>query len=284
MIAFSKVQRVMMALGVASVVAAVPLAHARAATNAYPYVTTTSMHMPAIISMFMHKKVDSTSTTTIGPTRTRVDASDGTSTIIACDTQQMINIDNNKKTYSASSFDDLMKKMSADMNAALAKSKNGSPPPAVNGTGDVTVSFDEKPDTQTAVIAGITAHHAVDTVTIATTGTGECAKAMSTSMSFDIWYAPLPYKMSCPVRPKMQAMPQPQGGSASPCMQNFQIQANQKATGGRLALRTTTSFGMKGQEITTTTEVKSAGLIPYNASFFEPPAGYAKVDPPSTTP
>jgi hypothetical protein len=232
--------------------------------------------------MFVHKRGESTVTTTIGPTRTRVDNSDGTSTIVACDTQQMITIDNNKKTYYATTFDEMMKNMSAMMSAAMAKSAKESPPP-VKGTGDMTITFDEKPDNQTDTIAGILAHHAVDTVTFAMKGTGDCAAMKNGSISYDVWYAPLPYKMSCPVRPKMPAMPQPQGGAASPCMQNFQIQANQKATAGRLALRTTTKFGLPGQEISTTTEVKSAGSIPYDPTFFNPPAGYTKVDAPSPT-
>ncbi|HKW45703.1 MAG TPA: hypothetical protein VJN22_08595, partial [Candidatus Eremiobacteraceae bacterium] len=271
MTTFSKVQRLMTALGIASVLAAVPLAHAQGAVTAYQYVTSTSMHVPAILSMFMHKK-DTTTTATMGPTRTRMDQPDGTTTIVACDTQQLLFIDNNKKTYYATSFDDMMKSLTAGMNNAAAQAAHGSPPPAVNGTGSFTISVDEKKDDQTQVIAGITAHHAVDTITMAMNGTGDCPSGTQ-SISEDVWYAPMPYKMSCPVHPKMPSLPTGGHGASSACMQNFQMQANQRASAGRLTLRSTVTMGAKPMTITTVTEVKSAGTIPYDPSFFNVPAG-----------
>jgi hypothetical protein len=279
---FSKMQRVLMALGVAAVVSAMPLAHAQAAASAFQYVTSTSMHLPAIMSMFMHNKPGSSTTTTIGPMRTRLDESDGTSTIIACDLQKMIFLDSKNKTYYETSFDDLTKNMATAISAAVAKAKTStSPPPAVNGTGEMTVSFDEKPDDQTQVIAGITAHHAVDTITYSMSGTGDCAKmASSNSMSYDIWYAPIPYKMSCPVHMKPVAMPQ-QPTSSAPCMQNFQVQANSRASKGRLLLKSTMTMGPKAMGISTTSEVTSAQTIPYDQSFFDAPAAYTKVDAPA---
>ena len=91
----------------------------------------------------------------------------------------------------------MMKKLSTAMAQAQTKAADSST--KINGSGNMTITFDEKPDSQTQTIAGMTAHHAVDTITLTSKGSGDCPSG-SQSMSMDIWYAPSPVKMSCPTR------------------------------------------------------------------------------------
>ena len=280
----------LIAAGFLAIIIAAPAAHAVGAVAAagageeLQYVTTTTINMPGVMKMFMGHKMDQPpATTTISTTRTRHDDGKGNTLIVQCDLRRIITINDNKKTYSVTDFDDMMKQMTAAIAAAQAKA--GTPPPSstkINGTGSTTISMDEKTDSQTQVIAGLTAHHAVDTITISSKGTGDCPTT-SESMTEDIWYAPSPVRMSCPMKlPPPPAMPTggPNGGNS--CMQNFAIQANSvKAAQPRIVLKSTTGIAevaKAGYNVSTTTLVTSLKTQPYDPSFFDVPAGYTKVD------
>jgi hypothetical protein len=262
----------LIAAGVVAVVTAAPAAHALGGGEEVQYVTTTSVQLPGILKMFGHKPADSTTTTTISATRTRHDDGNGMSTIVQCDLRRIVSINDNTKTYTAVDFDDMMKSMSNAMAQAQAKSGNTST--TVNGTGTTTITFDEKPDDQTQTIAGMTAHHAVDTITMSMQGTGDCPSGSQT-MTMDVWYAPSPVKMSCPTK---LAAPQSMG-NRSPCMQNMMIQANNmRSSQARIPLKTTMNFAMGPMSMGTTSTVTSVKTMPYDPSYFDVPAGYTKVD------
>lgn len=274
MIRFSRVQLAFAAAGIVAIALAANAPRALGSSDALQYVTNSTVQMPGILKMFgAGKNASSTSTTTISAERTRHDDGKGNTVIVQCDLKRIVNIDDNTKTYSVVNFDDMMNEMSAAMKAAQAKT--GSPAPKINGSGSVTFSFDEKPDDQTQTIAGMTAHHAVDTLTMTSTGTGDCPSA-SFSMSMDVWYAPSPIKMSCPMKLPSAA---PSGHAANPCMQNMMVQAsNVRGSQGRIPLKTVMSMPMGPMTISTTEQVTSVKTIPYDASFFDVPAGYTKVD------
>jgi hypothetical protein len=266
--------------GVLAVMFAAPAAHAVGGGEELQYATTTSVQMPSILKMFGGGRAKGTSdTTTISTSRTRHDDDKGHSTIVQCDLRRIVTIDDNAKTYSVVDFDDMMKQLTTAVSQAQAKA--GQSTTKVNGTGNVTISFDEKPDSQTQVIAGMTAHHAVDTITMSMQGSGDCP-SNSQSMTMDVWYAPAPVKMSCPTR---MAAPSLGNRGGSPCMQSMMMQANNmKSSQARIPLKTTMSIPMGPMTMGTTTTVTSVKTMPYDPAFFDVPAGYTKVDASVTPP
>jgi|GEM_PF-1891393 len=281
--------------GILAVLFAAPAAHAIGGTTGngsgaaggqeLQYVTTTTMNVPSFLKMMMgHKGELPPTTTTISSTRTRHDDGKGNSTIVECDLSRIITIDDNAKTYSVVSFDDEMKTLAAALAKAQAAAKAATPAPAsttMTGTSRTAITFDEKPDDQTQVIAGLTAHHAVDTITISSQGTGDCP-SFSESMTEDVWFAPPPIKMSCPTKLSMPAIPSAPGQTTNPCAQNMMLQANSaRSARARILLKSTMSMpGAQkiGMNISTTTLVTSLKTQPYDPAFFDIPAGYKKVD------
>jgi hypothetical protein len=274
-IRFSRVQLAFAAAGIVAIALAANAPRALGSGDALQYVTNSTVQLPGILKMFGGgKNTSSTSTTTISALRTRHDDGKGNTVIVQCDLKRIVNIDDNTKTYSVLNFDDMMNAMSAALKEAQAKA-GSSPAPKINGTGNMTFSVDEKPDDQTQTIAGMTAHHAVDTLTMTSTGTGDCPSA-SFSMSMDVWFAPSPIKMSCPMKLPSAA---PSGHAANPCMQNMMVQANNmRGSQARIPLKTVISIPMGPMTMTTTELVSSVKTIPYDASFFDVPAGYTKID------
>jgi hypothetical protein len=281
--------------GILAVLFAAPAAHAIGGTTGngsgaaggpeLQYVTTTTMNMPSFLKMMIGHKGDvPPSTTTISAFRTRRDDGKGTSTIVECDLSRIITIDDNAKTYTVVSFDDEMKTLAAAIAKAQAAAKAATPAPAsttMNGTSRSAITFDEKPDDQTQVIAGLTAHHAVDTITISAQGTGDCP-SYSQSMTEDVWYAPPPIKMSCPTKLAMPTIPSAPGQTTNPCAQNMMFQMNNvRSARARILLKSTMSIAAvqkAGMNISTTTQVTSLKTQPYDPAFFDIPAGYTKVD------
>jgi hypothetical protein len=285
--------------GLLAVMFASPAAHAIGGTTGngsaggqeLQYVTTTTINMPAFLKMMMgHKGDQPPATTTISTYRTRRDDGKGTSTIVECDLSRIITIDDNAKTYTVVSFDDEMKTLAAAIAKAQAAAKAATPAPAsttMSGTSRTAITFDEKPDSQTQVIAGLTAHHAVDTITISAQGTGDCP-TFSESMTEDVWFAPPPVKMSCPTKLAMPTIPSAPGQSSNPCAQNLMLQANNvRSAQARILLKSTMAVGAAqkaGMNISTTTLVTSLKTQPYDPAFFDIPAGYTKVDASAASP
>lgn len=287
--------------GVLAVIFAAPAAHAIGGTTGngssaaggqeLQYVTTTTVNLPSFLKMMMGHKGDvPPSTTTVSAFRTRRDDGKGTSTIVECDLSRIITIDDNAKTYTVVSFDDEMKNLAAALAKAQAAAKAATPAPAsttMTGTGRTAITFDEKPDSQTQVIAGLTAHHAVDTITISEQGTGDCP-TFSESMTDDVWFAPPPIKMSCPTKLAVPAIPSAPGQSSNPCAQNMMIQANSvRSAQSRILLKSTMAVAAAqkaGFNVSTTTLVTSLKTQPYDPAFFDIPAGYTKVDAAAASP
>ncbi|HEY5094257.1 MAG TPA: hypothetical protein VII69_03965 [Candidatus Eremiobacteraceae bacterium] len=288
--------------GLLAVMFASPAAHAIGGTTGngsgaagggqeLQYVTTTTLNVPGFLKMMMgHKGEQPPTTTTISTYRTRRDDGKGTSTIVECDLSRIITIDDNAKTYTVLSFDDEMKTVAAALAKAQAAAKAATPAPAsttMTGTGRTAITLDEKPDNQTQVIAGLTAHHAVDTITISEQGTGDCP-SFSQSMTEDVWFAPPPVKMSCPTKLAIPTIPSAPGQSSNPCAQNMMIQANSvRSAQPRIMLKSTMSMPgsqKAGMNISTTTLVTSLKTQPYEPAFFDIPAGYTKVDASTASP
>ncbi len=275
---------------VAIVAAAVPLIAATPAPTQLQYTRTSQAKMPGAMSMFVHPKAEST-TTTIGPSRERMDSPDNTSQIIQCDLKRIIHLDNNAKTYYAMTFAQIQ----AQMNAAAQQyqhqmnstTPNPHPAPAstIQGSGGLTISVTTVNDPNTQQILGMTAHHVTETITGTANGNGQCPNGTLTMIN-DEWYIPNPVTFSCPMaRPVMPAMPPPPaqhggGPAANPCLGSFQMQASGKArTEDRFALRQDTTLDL-GVKITTHEEVTKYATQPYDPSFFDVPSGYTQVQPP----
>jgi hypothetical protein len=274
------------------VVAALPLFGAAPPPTQLQYIRTSKASMPGPMSMFVHPKATS-ETTTIGPTRMRTDdGSSNTSQIVQCDLKRIIHVDNNAKTYWSMTFDQMKAAMAASEAQMQAQMKGRTPPPAqsgpaqppIEGSGGLTLSVDTVNDPNTRQIFGMTAHHVTETISGTANGTGQCPSGTLT-LTNDEWYVANPVTFSCPL-PRMQPPPPPpapQGGpkGANPCLASFQFQASGKAhTTDRFALIQDTTINM-GIKITTHEEVTKYETQPYDPSFFNPPAGYSQVQAPS---
>jgi hypothetical protein len=276
----------------ALVVAALPLFGATPPPTQLQYTVSSKVAMPGAMSLFVHPKATSV-TTTIGPARKRIDDdSNNTSQILQCDTKRIIHVDNTAKTYWSMTFDQMKAAMAASEAQLAAQMKGRTPPPAqsgpaqppIEGSGGLTLSVDTVNDPNTRQILGMTAHHVTETISGTSNGTGQCPNGTLT-MSNDEWYIPNPVTFSCPLprMPPPPAPPMPQGGpkGANPCMSTFQFQASGKAhTTDRFALIQDTTMNI-GFKITTHEEVTKYGTQPYDPSFFNPPAGYSQVSAPS---
>jgi hypothetical protein len=283
-----------LAAGVVAVIAAaVPLFASGLAPNTQlVYTRTSKAVMPGVMSMFMHGG-GSSETTSISATRERTD--DGsTSQIVQCDLKRFIHLDNNAKTYYIMTFDQMKAAVQAEEAQAAAEMKAhgyATAPPApsgspIQGSGGLTISVNTVNDPNTQQMFGMTAHHITETITGTATGTGQCPNGTLT-MTNDEWYVPTPVTFSCPIsmpRPQMPVMAPPpgqHGGGANPCFGSFQMQASGKAhTEDRFALKQDTTLDL-GVKITTHEEITKYQIGPYDASLFEPPAGYSQVPIPA---
>ncbi len=282
---------------IAVAVTALPLFSSTSAAPAtqVQYTRSTKINVPGVIKMFMHGVgAETRQTTTIGPERIRTDnGSDDTSYIVQCDLKRIVHLDNKAKTYWVKTFDQAQRDMDAALKAMAQKFKMASPAPQptgspIQGKGTVTVDFNEQPDDQTQVIAGLTAHHVLDTVKLKFAGTGDCAGSGELDFRSDEWYVknelPSP---TCPNAPKMTVPqggpPMPQG-QGSPCM-SFQSAANSRTHPvDRFILKEDSSFGAGGHfGFSTHDEVTSYQTTPYDPKFLDVPAGYTQVQPPPMT-
>ncbi|MBV8222672.1 MAG: hypothetical protein JO293_04880 [Candidatus Eremiobacteraeota bacterium] len=95
------------------------------------------------------KDVSISSTTTLSADRTRVDYAH-ISIIAQCDTGKMITLEHDKKTYFVTTLD--------ANNAYIQSATSG-------GAGSMQIHIETVPDAQTETIAGLVAHHEVETLT-----------------------------------------------------------------------------------------------------------------------
>jgi hypothetical protein len=233
--------------------------------SAVQYVQTTSMDMPGAGGVFGSGKQNTTVTTTTSTNRFRTDNGD-TSTIVQCDLKRIVTLDNKAKTYSATTFADLTKSIGGAQGLTSGD--------ASKGTGSFTLKSDEKPDNQTQVIAGLTAHHVVRTMSVTENGTGQCGN-MQITMTQDEWYATNEAPFTCPNAASGSASgSNPLAGN--PCFSHMQVASSGDAHSDRLPLKETDSTTVMGMTIVTHSLTTSVKKIPYDSSFFDIPSGYAQ--------
>jgi len=217
-------------------------------------------------------------TTTIAPARTRTDVGD-ISTIIQCDKQQIIVADNTSKTYSAQSFSD-----------SLNDPDSGNNGGAFNGPTDLSQQvIVPQPDDGTETIAGLLSHHDVITAPLES-GFGY--------LKSDLWFAdvPMPNACSSPAKePGPAAAPQASAAPATVRIPLRSVQVSQMffsapAPAPSLTPNASASSAPYRDPVLDTPgiawiETTSVTHLPYDASYFDVPAGYALGTPePSPSP
>jgi len=207
-------------------------------------------------------------TTTIAPARTRMDV-DNVSTIVQCDTQQVIVLDNTDKIYSVRSFSD-----------SLKDADNGSPFGPF-GTPDATQqTVEPQPDDGTETIAGLLSHH--DLIT-APGGFG--------TAKTDLWYADVPMMNACASAPQLTdagvvaATAIGQGSVRIPLRSVQWSELGYSAPAPPLPSPASSAAPVSYHDPMLETpgiawiETTSVTRLPYDASSFDVPAGYALATP-----
>jgi hypothetical protein len=217
-------------------------------------------------------------TTTIAPARTRTDVGD-VSTIIQCDKQLIIVVDNTSKTYSARSFTDSLND---------ADSGYGGGP--FNGPTDLSQqSIVPQPDDGTETIAGLLSHHDVISAPLES-GFGY--------QKTDLWFADVPMPNAC-----SSPTQQPAPGGATPAsatsetvriplrsVQMAQMFFSAPASAPSATPNSSSSPTPYRDPVLDTPgiawiETTSVKHLAYDASYFDVPAGYAPATPePSPSP
>lgn len=255
----SKLLACALTLGIAAFIASlVPMAATGAKTQLQVTAHTT-VNLPGIMKIFGGRNKATESITTYSDKGIRTESGDN-ATIVQCDLKRFITVNKKDKTYTITPLEKLFSKVPAP---------SGSP---VAGRGAVSVKIDEKADSQTQTILGMTAHHAVDTITMAEQGTGQCAN-FQMSMTVDQWYANYKIPYSCPNAPPTGSLAQ----QGNPCMQSFQVEANSKLINrDRLPLKSTVSMNFGPMSTSVVTETTAVNSQPYDPSLFGIPAGYTE--------
>jgi hypothetical protein len=204
--------------------------------------------MGHVMPMVILKDKTITSTTTISPQRARVDY-EHISIIAQCDAGKIITLNHDAKTYFVTTLD------SSDALLAAAVHQNAA---------QVQVHIDRQKDDQVQTIAGMQAHHELETFS---------APGIP-SATTDKWYA-------------LSDMP-------NACSQSGQIMAGNIEIPLRLERKVDMSTmpfqlpTMPGIDIATLLntriETTSISKIAYDPAFFDVPSGYTQVPPPSLAP
>lgn len=252
-------------------------AQAKLASSLAPRPTT---HFEAAIDV----KPEFQATTTVATDRTRTDLGD-VSTIIQCDLRKVIVLDNADKTYSVTSFDQAeTEEQSQQLTSGFdffAASLGGQP-------GDsATTTVSPQPDDGAATIAGMTARHAI--FSLSSNGSGSGQKT-------DLWYADVPVADHCSLDSKSaQTGPSPtSAGDASKVRvplrsvewSEVQIGAGEDAPTPVVTVAPSNYMDpMLKRPGFAWLETTSVVQLPYDPAFFDVPVGYALVTPaPTDTP
>jgi len=276
----------------AVIAAAIPLVVQSSPPQQIQYVKVTHTDVPSMMRMFMHN-TSSTATVTVSSNRQRTDSGDATSDIIQCDLKRVVHLDSKNKTYYAMTFEQ-MQAATAQAMQNMPKAKGNAPAPAgsaapLKGSGSLKLDVSTHEDPQTQTILGMDAHHVTTTMTGSSTGSGDCPN-FKASVQTDGWYIPNEIHFSCPLpMPPMttRAAGGPPSGNpmaANPCFSQFQMQGNTQAhTADWFALKQDTTMDFGGFKFTIHDEVTKYEKSPYDPAFFDAPAGYTQVPPPSST-
>jgi hypothetical protein len=223
-------------------------------------------------------------TTTVATDRTRTDIGD-VSTIIQCDLRKVIVVDNAERTYSVTSFDQAAAGEQTQQWSSgfdfLAASLGGQP-------GDsATMTVSPQPDDGAVTIAGVTARHAIFTLS---------SNGGESGQKTDLWYADIPVADHCALDSQSaQSGPSPtSAGDASKVRvplrsvewAEVQMGANDdNATPSASIAPSDYADPMLKRPGFAWLETTSVVQLPYDPSFFDVPVGYTLVTPaPTDTP
>jgi hypothetical protein len=240
-----------LALAIMFVAAAPPRAASSESGDMVQYVQTTTALLPDGSIPSPH-----TTTITASAQRERTDDEFGTN-VIECDRQRSISWREREGTYAAESFEEMAARY-AEITAAMKAS----------GESETSATVQDEADAKTTIIDGITAHHLVETV----------SSPMGTSES-DVWYAPNADPFTCPTLdamvPSDLITTSAQGGSGGMSISAGGL-GRPRVPPGSLMLRDSMRLG---PGISIVIEVTSIKTLPYDPSYFEPPASYIQASP-----
>jgi hypothetical protein len=188
------------------------------------------------------------STTTISPQRARVDY-EHISIIAQCDAGKVLTLNHDAKTYFVTTLD------SSDALIAAAVQQNAS---------QVQVHVDRQRDDQIQTIAGMQAHHEVETF----------SSPGIPSATTDKWYALSDMTNGC-------------GQSGQIMAGNIEIplRLERKVDMSTMPIQLPTMPGFDiASLLNTRIETTSVSKIAYDPAFFDAPSGYTQVPPPSLAP
>lgn len=216
-------------------------------------------------------------TTTISPSRTRTDIAD-ISTIVQCDKQQIIVMDNTAKVYSTRSLTDTLN--DAESSSGFGPFGGGAPDP----TQQIAVP---QPDDGTETIAGLVAHHQLITSPQNGFGTGKT----------DLWFADVPMPNACssmPQQPGIANVPQTAASASAVRIPLRSLQWSEmdfsaptpapspspNASASPIPYQDPL-LGTPGIAWVETTSVR---FLPYDSSYFDIPSGYTLATPEPSAP
>ncbi|HEY5095203.1 MAG TPA: hypothetical protein VII69_08825 [Candidatus Eremiobacteraceae bacterium] len=217
-------------------------------------------------------------TTTIAPARTRTDI-DNISTIVQCDKQRIIVADNDAKVYTTQSFDDMLKDADA--------SDDG--PAVADDPSQQTIVA--QPDDGTETIAGLLSRHELISAPGSMFGTAVT----------DLWFADVPMPDTCSTGPRMPGVANAPQATSSAGIVRIPLRSVQWSEMDLTAPPTSappSSAPPPGAPASQApyrdTVLDTPGLawvettsftrLPYDASFFDVPAGYALATPEPSPP
>jgi hypothetical protein len=204
--------------------------------------------MGHVMPMVILKDRTISSTTTISPQRARVDY-EHISIIAQCDAGKIITLNHDAKTYFVTTLD------SSDALISAAVQQNAS---------QAMVHIDHQRDDQVQTIAGMQAHHEVETFS---------APGIP-SATTDKWYALSDIPNACSQSGKIMS-----GNIEIP------LRMERKVDMSTMPFQLPTMPGLDiASLLTTRIETTSISKIAYDPAFFDVPSGYTQVPPPSLAP
>lgn len=213
----------------------------------------------------------STQTTTyIKGSRQRIEQGVGITMIYQCDTHQMIQLNTNTKKYVVTSLEVDSEK--ATPNEADKATKEAISKPQKGGV--VTYIFTNTDTGERKEMFGHTARHIK--TTISKEATPNACDPENMQMEIDGWYIDFEYGLYCssdkPIIPK-----QPERPNQIPCKDEIHYKYNGSFKMG-FPLILTTTINSHNQKFSTTMEVVDFSTVNLEASLFEVPGDYTKVN------
>jgi hypothetical protein len=204
-------------------------------------------------------------TTTVAPARTRMDVGN-ISTIVQCDTQQVIVLDNSDKIYSTRSFADSLKDADA-----------GAPSGPFVASDLTQQTIETQPDDGTETIAGLLSHHDI----VSAPDAFGFAKT-------DLWYADVPMANACATAPQLTdvgVVPATALDQASVRIPLRSVQWSEMSLSAPQPPPVPYHDPMLQTPGIAWIETTTVTRLPYDPSLFDIPAGYVLATPePSPSP